>query len=303
MRITIVVLLLFCFSCINAVAQGCSDAGFCTAGSLNVNAIENKDSAAQAWVSAAFSYGLSDFDVQVVSPRVEVRYRFDRMWNVSARIGMQIAVGNLATTTGLSDVILTGACNIVPEFQLMLGAKIPLNDGNMLADGRPLPMHYQPSLGTVDVIAGAVWHGGDFSLAAALQQPLTHNSNIFSPEDWEPTSSAQRFHSTKGFQRKADVLLRASYMLAVFEESLLLHASILPIYHVANDTYVDADSVRLEIIGSRGLTLNAALLGEYVLSPYSRIELTIAAPLASRTVRPDGLTRSIFIGVEYRTAL
>ena len=150
MRIAIIVLLLFCSSHINAVAQGCSDAGFCTAGSLNVNAHDDTTSAAQTWVSAAFSYGLGDFGVQVISPRIEVRHDFNRMWHASARIGMQMSVGDLTTTTGLSDVILTTAFNVVPEVQLTLGAKLPLNNGNIMSEGRPLPMDYQSSLGTVD---------------------------------------------------------------------------------------------------------------------------------------------------------
>lgn len=303
MRIAIIVLLLFCSSYVNAAAQGCSDAGFCSAGSLNVNAHDDTTSAAQTWVSAAFSYGLSDFGVQVISPRIEVRHSFNTMWHVSGRLGMQMSVGDLATTTGLSDVVLTVASNIVSELQLTLGAKLPLSDGNMMAQGSPLPMDYQSSLGTVDLIAGAVWHVGDFSLTAALQQPLTQNKNAFTPLAYPPTSPAQQYHSTNGFERKSDVLLRASYVISVFEESLRLHGSVLPIYHIANDTYVDSAGVRRDIVGSRGVTLNVAILAEYVLNPFNRIELTLAAPLVVRERRPDGLTRSILIGVEYRTAL
>lgn len=303
MKSFIVVLLLFCTLKINVAAQGCSDAGFCSAGSLNVHAAEETTNAARTWVSAAFSYGLSDFGVQVVSPRLEVRHIFDSTWNASARIGMQMSIGDIATTTGLSDVIVTGGYNVLPDVQLTLGAKLPLNNGNMMVEGRPLPMDYQSSLGTVDVIAGVVWHVGDFSLAAAMQQPLTQNSNTFSPAVYPATSPAQQYHATNGFNRKADVLLRVSYMISAFEKNLRLHASLLPIYHVANDTYIDSTNVRRDIPGSRGVTLNAALLAEYVLNPFNRIELTIAAPLIVRDLRPDGLTRSILIGVEYRTAL
>lgn len=304
MRIAIIVLLLFCSSHIDAVAQGCSDAGFCSAGSLSVNAHDDTNSAAQTWVSAAFSYGLGDFGVQVISPRIEVRHDFNRMWHASARIGMQMSVGDLATTTGLSDVVLTVASNVLPKLQLTLGVKLPLSDGNMMAQGgSPLPMDYQPSLGTVDLIAGAVWHAGDFSLTAALQQPLTQNKNTFTPLVYPTTSPAQQYHSTNGFERKSDVLLRASYVISVFEESLRLHGSLLPIYHIANDTYVDTAGVRRDIAGSRGVTLNVAILAEYILNPFNRIEVTIAAPLVVRDRRPDGLTRSILIGVEYRVAL
>ena len=314
MRTIIVVLLLSFTFYINTAAQGCSDAGFCTAGSLSVNTHDDTSNAAQTWVSAAFSYGLSDFDVQVISPRLEVRHSFDSVWQASARIGMQITNGDLTSTIGLSDVIVTGGCNLLPELQLTLGAKFPLNNADMRISypslppegsplNAPLPMDYQPSLGTIDVIAGVVWHLGDFSLAAAMQQPLTQNSNTFTPDVYPATSAAHQYHPTNGFNRQADVLLRASYMLSTFEEKLRMHLSVLPIYHVANDTYVDSTSVRREIVGSRGVTLNAALLFEYVLSDYNRIELTIAAPVVVRTIRPDGLTRSILIGVEYRTRL
>lgn len=63
---------------------------------------------------------------------------------------------------------------------------------------------------------------------------------------------------TDNFNRKGDVLLRATYSKQL-NSTILLQGGILNIYHLSEDTYEEDDGImiqRLPIEGSRGLTIN-----------------------------------------------
>src|SRR5687767_8484227 len=90
--------------------------------------------------------------------------------------------GNGVTSTGLSDIFLNAGFQATKTLKLTAGLKLPLSDGNKSQNGLPLPMDYQSSLGTVDLIEGLNWALGKLQLAAALQQPLTQNNNTFRSE-------------------------------------------------------------------------------------------------------------------------
>ena len=163
-------------------------------------------------------------------------------------------------------------------------------------------MDYQSSLGTVDIIAGVTYNLGVLSFSAAAQMPLSQNENTFDPRLYPESSAAQQYHSTFFFERVADVLLRLSHDLKV-NDNFSIISSLLPILHVANDTYLDSVGVRKEIIGSTGLTINAVVLLQYKTSDSSSFGITLAAPFITRTARPDGLTRKFIAALEYTTQL
>ncbi|MBX2977136.1 MAG: hypothetical protein KF721_13480 [Ignavibacteriaceae bacterium] len=107
------------------------------------------------------------------------------------------------------------------------------------------------------------------------------------------------FKSTKKFTRSGDVLLRVSYPINITPK-LKLTASILPIYHLSNDKYIDEFNVDKEIKGSEGLTLNGNAYLDYELNNKSIIQLNLGMPFIVRELRPDGLTRSFIANLEYR---
>jgi len=161
-----------------------------------------------------------------------------------------------------------------------------------------LPMAYQTSLGTADIIVGMAITGKYFSLTTALHQPFIQNRNEFLPEDYPDGIITENYISTRGYHRKGDVLLRLSHPVKFRNNQWILISSILPIYHLGNDSYVDNTGKHSEINGSSGLTLNLNLFLQYRISESNHIEISAGAPIISRKVRPDGLSQ-FSLGVEY----
>jgi hypothetical protein len=79
-----------------------------------------------------------------------------------------------------------------------------------------------------------------------------------------------------------------------------LTPSVLPIYHLTNDNYIDEFNIKKEIVGSQGLTLNGNVYLDYEVNGKSIIQLNIRMSFIVRNSRPDGLTRSFIANLEYR---
>ncbi|MVM36817.1 hypothetical protein GO730_02595 [Spirosoma sp. HMF3257] len=290
--------LLLLLSKLPAFAQGCSDAGFCTIGGLKQQA--TTDNKGQK-ITLLLPVGLGDEAVFVFAPGIQYDNQLSARWAIQAKLTGNYASGNLGTATGLGDLILSGTYTIPTKAKwvpsLTIGTKLPLNQGNLRANGQPLPMQYQSSLGTVDLITGLSVSDGKWQFSAGWQQPLTGaNANAFLPGS-SPKPEAPAYPPSNQFNRKADVLARAAYTW-VINDRLSLNGGLLGIYHLGEDTYTDASSKRLAIAGSQGLTLNATLAGWWTVNPKMRIGFTAGTPFVTREIRPDGLTRSIVFAPE-----
>ncbi|MBL0340024.1 MAG: hypothetical protein IPP71_03360 [Bacteroidetes bacterium] len=183
----------------------------------------------------------------------------------------------------------------------MAGIKVPLNySNNKNADGQPLPLDYQSSIGTYDLILGFRAAIKKITLSAGAQLPLEQvNENAFFPELYTD-SAAYKYSPTNDFERKSDLLFRASYNIAFEKSSILLQPNLLAIYHLGNDSYFDLSGTRVTIENSQGLTLNAGATTTKSFKNASALEILIAAPLVVREVRPDGLTRSFVLNLQYK---
>jgi hypothetical protein len=95
------------------------------------------------------------------------------------------------------------------------------------------------------------------------------------------------------------VLLRVSYPVQL-TKNLQLTPGFLPIYHLMNDSFVDDASMRQELNGSQGLTLNTTLYLDYLVNENHSFQINMGSPLLVRQSRPDGLTRSFVATLEYR---
>jgi len=82
----------------------------------------------------------------------------------------------------------------------------------------------------------------------------------------------------------------------------VLTPSLLPIYHIANDTFTDTSGAKRTIDGSQGLTLNGTVVANYTLDETNALLLSFGMPFATRTARPDGLARGYVAAMEYRIA-
>jgi hypothetical protein len=278
-------------------AQGCSDAGFCSIGALH-HATETNNKG-RHHIKLALPVGLGDEDVFVFTPALEYAYHVNR-WQFAGKITGNYASGNLGSAAGAGDVFLSATYQLRSRTKwntsFTLGTKLPLNQGNLKSDGLSLPMQYQSSLGTVDLIAGVAVNSQRWKLAAGWQQPLSGiNRNNFLPQYW-PNGKANAYPPTNDFDRKGDVLLRTTYGF-VKKRNWSVEAGLLGIYHLGEDTYINANisNTPIAIKGSQGLTLNLTGSAELSLNNRWSLGLIAGVPLVVRDVRPDGLTRSFVL--------
>src|SRR5690606_3379243 len=89
----------------------------------------------------------------------------------SAKYNYTFNSGPLGTNLGPADILITGAYRI-KKFTPMVGVKIPLSDANKIDRGLPLPMSYQTSLGTTDLLFGITYTESRWGVSVAWQQPV-----------------------------------------------------------------------------------------------------------------------------------
>lgn len=292
------VLAVFVFATQHAFCQGCSDAGFCTIDSFKPGDGDSSQVMVNQFKMGVF-YGNADYDITVYGGYFEYNRQLGKRLSLDAKLTTLAQNGNDLAVFGLSDFFLNANYKARESLKFTLGAKIPLMQANKSRNNLPLPMDYQASLGTFDLIFGVGYAIKKMQFVAAIQQPLSQNKNQFFASDYPALSNLAGFQSTNNFQRAGDVLLRLSYPVTITSK-LKLTPSILPIYHLANDKYTDEHNIEREITGSQGLTLNGNFYVDYDLNAKSIIQLNVGMPFLVRASRPDGLTRSFIANIEYR---
>ncbi|MBS7786547.1 hypothetical protein KIH23_04485 [Flavobacterium sp. CYK-55] len=279
-------------------AQGCSDAGIC-----NFDSSISVDSLATH--SLEFSPQIAEGAAGVIyfAPAITYKRQFHKGYSFSSRITYNQVHGELGTRGQFGDVYLTGGYEWSTQkhqlWNLSVGFKAPLSAANLKINGYSLPMDYQPSLGTFDVLLGLSYERNNWRFSSGLQWPfLNKNRNSYFKE-YSPTDD---FESTNLFERKPDALLKMAYKL-IRRSSFQLQPSLLAIYHLGEDSYENIYGRRVSIDGSSGLTLNGVLSASWKWSPKQSIELVAATPFVVRDSRPDGLTRAWVVSVNYQIQL
>ncbi len=286
-----------------ATAQGCSDAGFC---SLSVLKTQQNNNQYENSFTIGLNYGNGEQSTSSVNPYMEYTRKLDSRFSLQAKITATYATGFLGSNFNLGDVFCfvtnsTLSKNKRRTLILLGGIKIPLtvsNDKNN--SGKPLPLDYQSSLGTFDAIAGFNFIANNkWEINAGIQLPIANtNKNTFFPDEYADIK-ASGFAPTNNFERKADLLLRLGYYIKL-SKSLTIKPNLLVIYHTANDTYEDRFGKRQAINYSKGTTLNGGMVATKSFNQKSELELVLATPFIYRDIRPDGLTRSAVINLQYK---
>lgn len=275
----------------NIFSQGCSDAGFCT--SENMKYGTSVDSLKHT-IKFGINQGSADFDVSVFGMYLEYKYQINEKINLGTRINYTSQSKDAVSSSAISDGYIIADYLFTPTLSASVGLKIPFTDGNVKENGVALPMDLQPSLGTYDLVLGVSKKYNNLFFALGYQQPLNKNKNTF----FKPLSTNE-FFTTNQFKRAPDLLLRVGYSYEI-NNKWKLSPSLLPIYHLANDTFEDVTNQEIEIKGSEGLTLNASLLVQYLINNKNALEFNLGSPLITRDARPDGLTRSFVLNLEYK---
>ncbi|MES2558952.1 MAG: hypothetical protein V4590_04390 [Bacteroidota bacterium] len=294
----VLIITILCTLCTNySYGQGCSDAGLCTVNSHKPHSSDSTVALNNQFKTGAF-FGKADHAIAVYGGYIEYNRQVGKKLGLDVKLTTLAQQGNGIAVFGFSDIFINANYRVGEKVTLTAGAKIPLSSAAKMDGNLPLPMDYQASLGTFDLLFGIGYEIKKIQFVAAIQQPLTQNDNQFIAGSYPANSRLRTFQSTNTFQRSGDVLLRVSYPLNIHPK-LTVTPSILPIYHLANDKYTNELNVETAIKGSQGLTLNGNVYVDYEINNKNRLQLNFGAPFIYREARPDGLTRSFIANVEY----
>ena len=269
--------------------QGCSDAGLCTVSGLDSGFGKDKPQTTGKFYTII---GLGEQNVFHLTTQLEVNVPTFKNQTVQIKMPYNFTFGNLGNVSGLGDVSFTLNQKIYSAnksgINFIAGFKIPSNDSNKTKDGFPLPMAYQTSLGTYDLILGVSTNYQKWHMSFGYQHSFGHNLNEFKHTDSNP-EYFNNYNESYHLQRADDIMLRVEKEFDVNGFNLIF--GVLPIYHLSEDKIKNGQ----DVAGSSGLTLNLNASAVKKLNNNIIINLILAAPVIDREVRPDGLTRSFVV--------
>lgn len=309
----------------DAAAQGCSDAGVCTAGPIGQITGSTGSSAVEEprhYARLQFSYAVGEQGVTILQAQPELSIGLTSRLSVQVKIPYVSASGNLGSNSGVGDMILTMSQAFIKERERdligVLGLRLPtgstaplrIEQATFSPTSHPLPMPYQTGLGTTDLLLGVQYRIRRLTLTGAYQHVLQHdNQNVFLHQFWIDVPEARGYFESFGLERADDAVLRVQYALPI--KRLTVQPGALAIYHVGQDVslvnavpgiYNGQALKRESVKGSEGLTLNLTADARFKLSDRWAVEASFGAPAITREVRPDGLTRRYVASVGLRVA-
>lgn len=284
-------------------AQGCSDAGLCTAGGMKHTQNENEKT-----FTANFQYGKGEQNVNISSIQLEYRQLIKNKWAFQIKLPFVFTSGNLGNTSALGDLSLVGSYKPQSDkswqSEFNVGFKLPTGRTDLLKNqltGLTAPMPYQSGLGTFDVLLGAsIAHKKGWFFATGVQLPLIqNNNNVFDTSIGSFTQEQRAYFSSTKLIRRPDIVARLEKTFS-YKEKLRFQLGFIPIYHLGNDSYTEFSGNRekITLTGSEGLTLNMSSGVTYKLKDNLQVSIRYSQPFIVRKVRPDGLTRHYVFGFE-----
>ncbi|MBW8049167.1 MAG: hypothetical protein FVQ77_02275 [Cytophagales bacterium] len=299
---------------IHSFGQGCSDAGFCSLGSMRSSQISDT---LHSSIAASQSFGLGEEEAIILTTQLEMKLM---PWNnglISVKVPYAFVLGNLGTTNGLGDLTFSYTHKIIQDdnrvVMLNVGGKIPTNQADKKNQrDLPLPMAYQTSLGTSDLIIGASFYYEDWHFAVGYQHAFNRNENGFLHSVWaedKDSSIAEEYFESNKFKRGDDIMLRIEKR---FEKPKITYfAGLLPVYRIQKDEiivnggllYKDEiikNDTTIALKGSSSLTVNVNVGLLYKVSKQTDFNISLGFPTIFREVRADGLTRflNLTVGLE-----
>jgi len=278
-------------------AQGCSDAGICSIG----HGFQTADKNFKNNVEIAIILGAGESDVKYFSPFISYTRQVNEKLELSTKVTFSTANGSFGKRGSFGDAFLIGkyafAAKNKKQWSALLGWKFPFTTSNLKINGYSLPLDYQSSLGTFDLFLGTDYKYKKWDFNAAVQIPVfNNNKNSYFKE----FSGTDDFPTTNLFERKSDALFRTTYTLSTKNQKFTFKPNLLFIYHLGEDSYENIFGKRINYVGSEGLTINGNLISAYNINKQKSIELSLATPFVVRDIRPDGLTRSFVLALQYK---
>lgn len=294
--------------------QGCSDAGFCTMGAMKPDQPYNKKIAVRLQsAELSFYRGTTTLTPIIYVATADLNFSIRRKNTFQLKLPFQAITGRLANTQGMGDISLCFTRNVYSSdkfsVNLSFGGKIPTNHSDKTTDaGLPLPMYYQTSLGTYDIISGISLINRKWLLATGIQIPLNANSNQFVWSSWagvEPglKTYVDKYNQAKELKRGTDVMLRIERNFRF--SKLNVTAGILPIYRIIKDEFVrsgteaNSPQSRISPDAAKGLACSVLMTTGYNFNVRSGVKLLLGHKIVQRETNPDGLTREFVSSLTY----
>jgi hypothetical protein len=308
--------LCFLFAAIAAYGQGCSDAGFCTMGAMKPDQPYNKKIALKLRsMELSFYRGETTLTPIVCVATADFNFSLNRKNTFQLKLPYQWVSGRLANTQSLSDISLCFTRNIYSsdkfDVNLSLGGKIPTNNSDFKnEEGKALPMYYQTSLGTYDLISGISLISRKWLFATGIQVPMNQNKNDFDWHRWNaeaPVPDAEEqayvkdYANATSLQRGVDVMLRVerNFRFSRFNFSV----GVLPIYRITADKITNFKGLRTstDLNGNEavGLAMSWIATAGYNFNVRSGVRLLVGHKITQREFSPDGLTRESVASFTY----
>lgn len=290
---------------IKGFTQGCSDAGFCTMGAMKPDQPFNKKIQLRLnAVELNFYRGTTTLTPVIYVATADLSFRLNSRNSFQVKLPYQTVTGRLANTSGMGDISLCYTRNIKSteryDINLSLGTKLPTNKSDKETNGLPLPMYYQTSLGTNDVIAGISFITREWLVATGIQIPLNENGNQFLWEAWqghEEEPYINRYNQAKELKRGTDVMLRIERNFRF--SRLNFTAGLLPIYRINRDEITNPAGARIQPEKAHGLALSGIITTGYNFNVRSSVKLLVGHKIIQREVNPDGLSRELVSTIGY----
>lgn len=279
-------------------AQGCSDAGFCSMGALKPDQDFSKKVVIKPRSIELTQYvGMSTMDDLILSWILDFSLGIGKKNNLQIKLPYFYVSGPLAETHGVGDLSLSFTRTLISEDKYSLsatvGGKIPTNNSNFKEDGRPLPMYYQSSLGTYDIVAGLSLISKKWLVATGIQHPLNKNKNEFFWGQWkssELTEQANLYPVSNFLDRGTDLMLRVERNFRL--SRLNLFAGLLNIWRVSESEITSPKTgERVKNEESDGLAITAMAGAGYQFSVHNGLKYLYGYQLFNNHVNPDGLSR------------
>lgn len=305
-RIKAILLVLFFSS--QALAQGCSDAGFCTMGAMKPDqAYSKKINFKLRSIEWSYYKGATKTSTEIFVTNLDISLGITQKTGFQVKLPYQWTKGNLGQVGGMGDISLSVTHNVhrFKNFELnaTLGMKIPSNKSDRVSQGRQrplsvglvLPMYNQISLGSWDVVAGASLINEKWLIAVGYQDALTANNNTFKQDEWnEPVYPSPEYidlyDEATLLKRGTDVMLRLERNFKFARYGF--NVGLLSIYRITKDRIIDDVSLEYKKLDkTTGLALTALGGFGYNFNINNTVKFSYGYKLTDRKVNPDGLTR------------
>lgn len=292
------IVLIISFSFIyNSFSQGCSDAGACSIESINFEEF-NSNKKTLVKLNLEQTFGLGEKFVFISQTTAGIQFRATKTSLLELRIPFIYVNGNLGQNSGVGDLMLSLNQQVFKSkkksLNLIIATRLKSNNSDSEYNDKPLPMAYQTSLGTNDIIIGSLFSIDQWDFYAAYQHSFGRNKNTYLVNDITIPKNQQYYESNQ-LKRGDDVYLRGRHFFDLKNKNRIYVNSLL-IYRIQKDKIIK-NNENIQIEGSEGLTVNMAFTYSKNLENNRKMEFSLAFPIIDKDYRSDGLTRNLVLGL------